>query len=102
MHSAPFSRARHLSIVWVITLAIVTTVEWRSLEREPLKPELMLPFIERQVSISAAPEAGGTLTQTVEIGFNGPLFLLYCFGPVLGLYAISWIARRVGRGRGGS
>jgi hypothetical protein len=110
MSKSALNRATHFSIVWVVTLAVLTTVEWRSLSREPLKDTIMLPFIERQVSleIGAGARAGEPpdddddsapptrSTTTVNIGFNGPLFLLCCFGPVLIFHGIGWVAGRVG------
>jgi hypothetical protein len=109
MSTGTFSRATHFSIVWVVTLAVLTTLEWRSLDREPLKETIMLPFIERDVRVTLGaendiPAPGGEerkaapLSRTVEVGFNGPLFLLCSFGPVLVFQGLGWLARRAERG----
>ncbi len=108
MSNRIFNRATHFSMVWVITLAVLTTLEWRSLDREPLKQTIMLPFIERDVRITLGADPGDSpsegdeqgpaaLSQTVAIAFNGPLFLLCCFGPVLLFQGIGWIGERMAR-----
>lgn len=91
-----FSVATHLSIVWGVTLALMTLLEWGAVERNPLEHEIISPFIERQVSVSvesqqapagadapAAEEADAVLRYDVALGFNGPLFLICFFIPVL-------------------
>lgn len=80
--------ARHLSIAWGVTLAVLALLEWNSLEREPLREPLLSPFIERSVTLTPAAangpstSAGGEQT-VVELRFNGPLFLIWFFGPVI-------------------
>jgi hypothetical protein len=108
MTKSPFSLATHLSIVWAITLAVLTTIEWRSLDREPLKETVFLPFIQREILLSRAPGAvpapslpdsdtieRGVLQTEVNIHFNGPLFLLSFFGPVLIFQGIAWTGGRL-------
>jgi hypothetical protein len=107
-----FNRATHLSIVWAVVLAVVTWVEWRSLDREPLAEQIFLPFIEREITLStadpgAAHQPGavksnspGTgvrrnLQTNVHIGFNGPLFLAYFFLPVLVFHAVDRLIARL-------
>jgi hypothetical protein len=110
---SPFSnRANHFSIIWAMTLAVLTIVEWRSLDREPMKEQVLLPFIERNIRLDVtrggshaeAPAQTGTeqrsdkpLHYEVEVGFNGPLFLLCLFGPVLLFQGIAWGAGRLSR-----
>ena len=103
-----FNRGTHFSIVWGVTLAVLTLLEWNSLERDPLREEILLPFIQREVSVAviaggapvepgapAGEQADGTLQYEVEFHFNGPLFLAYFFGPVLAFQGIGWLAARV-------
>lgn len=82
--------ARHLSIAWGVTLAVLAVLEWNSLEREPLREPLLSPFIERSISLAPAavngpadPSPGSQLQTVVELHFNGPLFLICFFGPVI-------------------
>lgn len=93
-------------------LSFITIVEWRSLDRDPLKAEILSPFITRHIEIApggappgGAPPGGpppggdssgsarpvnslqeqpaaGTQT-TVELGFNGPFFLACFFIPII-------------------
>ena len=105
MTEPAFNRATHLSIVWAVVLAVLTLVEWHSLDREPLNEQIFLPFIERNITVSVMSSnagdspgvAGGDLPgadetsglQThVQIDFNGPLFLVYFFGPILIFHGI--------------
>ena len=104
-----FSRATHLSIVWGVALAALTLLEWRSLDRDPLGHQIMMPFIERNVTVSVAgnggpepldvnedragPEEPGLLYE-VEFDFNGPLFLACFFGPVLAFQGLGLLASR--------
>ena len=115
MNESPINRATHFSIVWAVVLAILTLVEWRSLERAPTKEEIFLPFIERKISLSLK-EAGTAeefglstgeqsgvnaesgLQTEMEIDFNGPLFLACFFGPVLVFHGIGLLSARLGRG----
>ena len=108
MSKPVYGGARHLSIVWAVTLAIVTLVEWRQLDRDPLNREILSPFIEREVSVhvgnsrmtldefdgrDAGPARNPTeTTYEVQFHFNGPLFLITFFGPVAAFYgfALLW------------
>jgi hypothetical protein len=104
----------HLSIAWGITLAILALLEWNSLEREPLREPILSPFIERTISLGrdsrrdgdsnmviagedpATSGSGLSALQTVvDIRFNGPLFLVCFFGPVLLLHAVSMLFCRL-------
>ena len=49
-----FNRATHLSIVWGVTLAVLTLIEWRSLDRDPIGQQILTPFIEREISVDVA------------------------------------------------
>jgi hypothetical protein len=80
--------ARHLSIAWGVTLAVLALLEWNSLGREPLREPVLSPFIERSISLepasgTTARAAGGQPQTVVELHFNGPLFLLCFFAPVV-------------------
>jgi hypothetical protein len=115
MFESTLNRATHLSIVWGVTLAVLTIVEWRSLDRDPMSEQIFLPFIERQIEFSKTdanaleqpgttgsdvPNRGGSRNpQThVQIDFNGPLFLAYFFGPVLVFHAIGLLVRKLRQG----
>lgn len=106
------NRATHLSIVWAVMLAILTLVEWRSLDREPMSEQIFLPFIEREITLSrtdtnTTTQLGTTaddfpaknvrsgLQTDVHIDFNGPLFLAYFFGPILIFHAIGQLSARL-------
>jgi hypothetical protein len=108
------NRATHFSIVWAVVLAILTMVEWRSLDRDPMSEQIFLPFIERAITLSrtdanTAKQLGTTvddlpgqnvrpnLQTQVEIAFNGPLFLVCFFGPVLIFHAIGLLFARLRR-----
>ena len=105
-----FGRATHLSIIWGVTLAVLTLMEWRALERNPLGHEIMTPFIERDVKVSVQEsDAGGLpdfereqatgpsehLRYEVALDFNGPLFLACFFGPVLVFHGLGLLANRI-------
>lgn len=97
MKPALYNRATHFSIVWGVTLAVLTLLEWHSLDRDPVRHEIISPFIERTLSVSLEngpaadepvliePDASqdAVLRYDVDIKFNGPLFLACFFGPVL-------------------
>lgn len=120
MTGSPLGFARHLSIVWGVTLAVITIIEWNSLDRDPLRKDILSPFIERQITVSGTPvgaydsdiPAGGlprggypddfpdssstsglpdALTYEVEFDFNGPLFLAAFFLPVGLFNGIAWL-----------
>jgi hypothetical protein len=110
LYSPPFRRATHLSVVWAVTLSVLTLIEWRGLDRDPLGQPLFLPYIERSISAVAAPQSPSEfapgdgagqagLHYEVLIDFNGPLFLLCFFGPVLIFFGIGWVARLFSGGR---
>ncbi len=105
-----YNRATHFSIVWGVALAVMTLVEWHSLERNPVTQEIISPFIQRNIDVSLAnavspADASGGLVDAedsadailrydVELKFNGPLFLACFFGPVLLFHAIGLLWRR--------
>jgi hypothetical protein len=110
MIAPPINRATHFSVVWAVVLAVITLVEWRSLDREPMSEQIFLPFIEREVKISISgvnteeqpasisgdlPGTGSreNLQTHVQIGFNGPLFLVYFFGPIMIFHGIGLLFR---------
>jgi hypothetical protein len=109
-----FSRATHFSLVWGITLAVITLVEWHSLDRDPVKQEIISPFIERTMAVSVEeadappPDSSDSvadretpdavLRYDVEIGFNGPLFLACFFTPMLIFQGIGLLWNRYRRG----
>jgi len=109
-----YNRATHFGIVWGITLAVITLVEWNSLDRDPVKQEILSPFIERTMAVSVAgagaPPADSTgtgdsaqspdaaLRYDVQIAFNGPLFLAYFFTPIVVLQGIRMLWNRFRRG----
>ena len=91
MNPTQFSRATHFSIVWAFMLCFVTIVEWRSLDREPLKKDILSPFIQRDIKIVAQPGvelASGEPQYIVELGFNGTLFLACFFLPIIGFNGV--------------
>lgn len=106
--------AKHLSIVWGITLALITLVEWNSLDRDPMRKDIMSPFIARDVSVSVqeqSQDSGDVLSKSppadvgdqlplryeVEFSFNGPLFLVGFFLPVLFFYGVAWAVTAIRR-----
>lgn len=106
--------ARHLSIVWGITLALITLVEWNSLDRDPMRKDIMSPFIARDVSVSVQDNSSGSgdvfdesppvdaadqlpLRYEVEFSFNGPLFLAGFFLPVMLFYGVAWVVTAIQR-----
>ena len=111
MSGPVYGGARHLSIVWAVTLAILTLVEWRQLDGDPLNRQILSPFIEREVSIR--PGQSGEATDVIDdfpsgsdvdtsktsievaFHFNGPLFLLCFFGPVAVFYGVALLLQRL-------
>ncbi len=108
MGNFDFKLSTHLSIAWGITLAILTVIEWNSLGREPMRADILSPFIERVVTLQldsgSTPQViefdeatrqqstPGTGTRLeVEFLFNGPLFLACFFLPVLLFNGLEWL-----------
>ncbi len=89
-----FNRYTHFSIIWGVTLAVLTLLEWRTLDRDPIGHQILTPFIEREISVGADPGAEEILQYQVDIRFNGPLFLACFFGPVLLFLGIGRLAAR--------
>ena len=104
------SGAAHFSIVWGITLAAITLVEWHSLDRDPLHRQILSPFIERHISATmpnaadstgrnfeTAPEPGvspdADLQYEVNFKFNGPLFAACFFLPILAFQGVGLLVR---------
>ena len=114
MQLPSYNRATHFGIVWGISLAVITLVEWHSLDRDPVKQQILSPFIERTMAVSVdeadAPPVNSTgtgdsaqspdavLRYDVQIGFNGPLFLACFFTPVLVFQVIGMVWDRFRRG----
>lgn len=105
MSKSVFSPAVHLSIAWGVTLAVVTLVEWNSLERDPMREQIFTPFIQREVSVGrgavipttnidfdsaqrAVNESVAPIQYTVKFHFDGPLFLACFFIPVFAFHGI--------------
>jgi hypothetical protein len=94
-----FNRATHFSIVWGVSLAVITILEWNSLDRNPVNQEIFSPFIQRTmtVQVTDAPatmpeiadivpeqaDPDAVLNYEVSFFFNGPLFIACFFIPVL-------------------
>ena len=114
MSNSPFNRATHFSVVWGVTLAVITLIEWRGLDRQPMKQDIMSPFIQREISVqarerppvdelefntegSSTVESGQNLAYVVDIQFNGPLFLGCFFAPVALFHAIGFVLGRIRR-----
>ena len=111
MSSPVFNRATHFSVVWAVTLVVMTMLEWRALDRDPLGQEIFSPFISRSVAIAVdgprpqpdiqfedeprqADGADNELQYEVEINFNGPMFLACFFIPVLLFHGIGLLINR--------
>lgn len=102
-----FGVATHCSIVWGVTLAILTLLEWHSLDRDPVRQAILSPFIERNIAVSVANRPApadelaavtGTedapdaqLRYEVDFRFNGPLFLAWFFIPILLFHAVGML-----------
>jgi len=109
MSAFSFNPTTHISIVWGVTLAILTVLEWNSLDNDPMREQILSPFIGREVSVMTQQEslAGSVaedaldpgLRYEVEFHFNGPLFLAYFFLPVLALRAVLWMIARARQNR---
>lgn len=115
MTKSVFKLATHLSIAWGVTLAVLTMLEWRSLDREPMREQIITPFIQRDISVKLEQPApadefdfgsrgqreqdpDAALQYTVEFHFNGPLFLAIFFIPVLAFHGLEWLVLRVRQG----
>lgn len=119
MIGSKLSGATHLSVVWGIALAIMTIIEWNSLDRDPLNHQIISPFIQRDIKASVQPQAPGlveneipgldippataesadaVLHYEVALDFNGPLFLACFFAPVAIFQGLGMLWRRL---RGG-
>lgn len=113
MRKPLLNRASHFSIVWGVTLAVITLVEWNMIDRDPLNHEILSPFIERQFSVSVEreqlptadiptaidpDEADAVLRYDVSLGFNGPVFLAFFFTPVLLFHGVAALWRLNRRG----
>lgn len=114
MENFSLSRASHFSIVWGITLAVFTLLEWRGLDRDPLGQEILSPFIERRIAVEVErvpsnadgdipaligqdEAADAALRYNVDIAFNGPLFLACFFTPVLIFHGLGLLWARLRR-----
>lgn len=109
--SQGYNRATHFSVVWAVSLAIITMVEWRNLEQDPLEREILSPFIQREITVSMAQpgdtdefdiretSAADALQYEVVFHFNGPLFLLCFFAPILLFYGIGSLWSRFSKPR---
>ena len=120
-----FNVATHFSIVWGVTLAVISLLEWNTLDRDPVRQEILSPFIERTIAVTvevtvietpyaiengAAPtdvissltereeSPDAVLRYDVEFHFNGPLFLACFFGPILVFHGVRLLWERM---RGG-
>lgn len=114
MGNFDFKLSTHLSIAWGITLAILTVIEWNSLGREPMRAEILSPFIQRVITVTMdngstpqvvnfsdaaqkqATQGDGTRLE-VEFLFNGPLFLAFFFIPVLAFNGLEWLLGKLNR-----
>ncbi len=112
MSEPRFGGATHMSIVWGVTLAILTLLEWNSLDRDPMRKQILSPFIERDITVQVDGEAytgpgdqglsppGGAgddrgISYHVEFSFNGPLFMACFFAPVLVFHGVAWLLVRL-------
>lgn len=111
MNNSPFTRAKHFSIIWGVTLAVMTLLEWRTVDRDPINHEILSPFIDRTITMSvdetrlnelaaADPQADisePVMRYEVEFNFNGPLFLACFFGPILIFHGVGALFLRLRR-----
>tara|TARA_R110002110_G_scaffold205066_5_gene416845 strand:+ start:22219 stop:22557 length:339 start_codon:yes stop_codon:yes gene_type:complete len=108
MSYTAFNRVTHFSIVWAVMLCFITIIEWRSLDRDPLKRDILSPFIQRDIQISENPAAGQSsvtandsetvpaqqMQTVVELNFNGPLFLACFFIPIILFHGLGLLLAR--------
>ena len=112
MSMPAFNAATHISIAWAVTLAVLTILEWRSLDRDPIGQQILTPFIQREITIipvsSAVYDQADITAQAdtaskaepryeVELTFNGPLFLAYFFGPVALFHGLGLVLAKIKR-----
>jgi hypothetical protein len=106
MNYPNLNRATHFSVVWAATLVIVTMLEWSGLDREPLKEQILSPFIERAIVTVPVPQPLGDIPDNsseasyqreVSFHFKGPLFLACFFGPVLVFHGVVFVLSRFRR-----
>ncbi len=112
MSEPRFSGATHMSSVWGVTLAILTLLEWNSLDRDPMRKQILSPFIEREITVQVDdPSSSGLedqglapssvsgddtgISYYVEFSFNGPLFMACFFTPVLVFHGVAWLLARL-------
>ena len=117
MSEPAFKISTHLSIAWGVTLAILTLLEWRSLDRDPMQQQILTPFIERVITVQqggatpasrldyseASPQVDpgdDNLQYIVQLDFNGPLFLACFFIPVLAFRGIEKLLASARRDKG--
>jgi hypothetical protein len=103
MTKSPLSRASNFSIVWGFTLAILTILDWNTLDRDPASEVILMPFIIREAVLEETPAASEldfTPTENekpyqykVAIEFNGPYFLACFFLPILAFQLIGLLLR---------
>ncbi len=112
MTNKQFNSATHFSIVWGVTLAVITLLEWHSLDRDPVRQEIISPFIERTMTVTVANETrpaertilpgneespDAKLNYEVEFNFKGPLFLACFFLPVFLFHSLAMLWHRIRR-----
>ncbi len=109
MKSTALNGANHFSIIWAVSLAVLTLLEWSSLDRNPVQQEILSPFIERTMTVAVeeapAPDMDSfneqqdgpdaLLRYEVEFHFNGPLFLACFFTPILIFHGVAILWNRV-------
>jgi len=111
MNTFSINPAVHLSIAWGVMLAIITLVEWNSLDRDPMREQIFTPFIQREITLNldggdsarnidfselerAVKTPSSSLQYKVRFHFDGPLFLACFFIPVLAFHGIGWLMSR--------
>tara|TARA_R110001599_G_C12277354_1_gene663197 strand:+ start:40865 stop:41203 length:339 start_codon:yes stop_codon:yes gene_type:complete len=106
-----FNRATHFSIIWGVCLAVITVLEWNSLDRNPVKQEILSPFIQRTMTVEVAEAPGldtddfatqqvepnAVLNYQVSFHFNGPLFIAVFFVPILIFHCLAALWNRLRR-----
>lgn len=96
----------NMSIVWGITLALITILDWNTLEKNPVSEDILTPFISRHITVAtidspAVAEIPGQSTTSspqlqyqVELKFNGPLFLVCFFLPPAIFFGLARLGRK--------